>query len=783
MAGRAQVVEVVKALRLRQDGSWSWMQRHMGGVDDRLRTLPGADLRKSLRQQITDCLYRLFYTRGGAVPASSTLDGSARLAPEVQALAERYRRSRTWTSGWNLLERRSSGWCLARGGITVWASPNDVAEDPAHPTRFRLRQPAVAERISPGFLLVRGGVDLDTGPGERVLRLYWHLNEGGAQPLFEGLTGPLDKAAISYRFKIARYLGSDQRCDAAVLYSRSADWPAISACAAALHRDLARWLGARTPAFTLPLAPGLALAEDPADGESFGRMRSALLADCMLDAWEQKVFDQRTRIDFVLDRVRSRGFDPDRLYLDSGSDAEYTFVPLPPTSKKETVPPVAATPRATTKEGGVTIGEVREEALAIAQRIAMDLCDRAWWSGRQCTWVGATPISTDDGRRRGPETWASLGANIYGGVAGVAFYLAEMHAAIPDPLLERTFRSALARAISMDDAAGTTGAAGLYTGRMGIAAVQGRIAVLDGDRRALRAAVKRGRRAASALLERRNHDLLAGKAGGILGLLALSAMSNDESSADLATKLGDDLLATAVRRGRGRAWGPARGAWPLTGYSHGASGVAHALAELHAKTREQRFVDAMADALRYENSMFDPVAGNWPDFRVEPGEAIPLRGRYPTGSMWCHGAPGVLIALRRIAALQGADASRSGLERARRATVRDTSPEIDIPIGSWCLCHGVAGNLLALVHGGGVLPASAEDMAVATRVLRAGVERYAAGAAWPCGVGGGWSPAYMVGAAGTGAFFMGVARPSTPSFLIAIPSAFAAPPDARVTDA
>jgi len=94
----------------------------------------------------------------------------------------------------------------------------------------------------------------------------------------------------------------------------------------------------------------------------------------------------------------------------------------------------------------------------------------------------------------------------------------------------------------------------------------------------------------------------------------------------------------------------ATGAWlsgesvrPLTGLSHGAAGMGLALLEAGVALGDERFAEAAARAFAYEGSVFDSVAGNWPDYR---GNAEPA----PFMTGWCHGAPG--IALTRMRALQ-----------------------------------------------------------------------------------------------------------------------------------
>ncbi|WP_406003925.1 type 2 lanthipeptide synthetase LanM family protein [Streptomyces sp. NBC_00829] len=80
------------------------------------------------------------------------------------------------------------------------------------------------------------------------------------------------------------------------------------------------------------------------------------------------------------------------------------------------------------------------------------------------------------------------------------------------------------------------------------------------------------------------------------------------------------------------------GATALTGFSHGASGMATALARLHSVTGRSAYREAAVKALRYEREAFHPGERNWPDFR---GAHEADRPRFMLS--WCHGAPGVAL--------------------------------------------------------------------------------------------------------------------------------------------
>jgi type 2 lantibiotic biosynthesis protein LanM len=134
-------------------------------------------------------------------------------------------------------------------------------------------------------------------------------------------------------------------------------------------------------------------------------------------------------------------------------------------------------------------------------------------------------------------------------------------------------------------------------------------------------------------------EIMAGSAGGILGLLRLH---RDSPSADVlarATKCGEHLLdqpRMSVQGGRswcGRGMGPV----PLNGISHGAAGFAYALASLAAATGRGEFAEVASECIAFENATYDNERSNWPHYHGYP--------EFPC--QWCYGAPG--IGLARIA--------------------------------------------------------------------------------------------------------------------------------------
>jgi type 2 lantibiotic biosynthesis protein LanM len=145
----------------------------------------------------------------------------------------------------------------------------------------------------------------------------------------------------------------------------------------------------------------------------------------------------------------------------------------------------------------------------------------------------------------------------------------------------------------------------------------------------------------------RTFDVMSGASGAILGLLALYDAYPDSDILERLLSCGHHLLSHRVTSKSGyKAWATYQKRI-LTGFSHGAAGIAYALLRLYAVTQEQSFREAAEEAIAYERSVFSAQASNWPDFRFSS-----LTGdEQPTfANSWCHGASG--IGLARLGSLK-----------------------------------------------------------------------------------------------------------------------------------
>ena len=354
-------------------------------------------------------------------------------------------------------------------------------------------------------------------------------------------------------------------------------------------------------------------------------------------------------------------------------------------------------------------------------------------------WVGMRGI--------GDNAYAAdiAGGEIYTGSGGIGIFLAELYRATG---LDR-FRDAAKRCLNSVRATNSVndGAVGAYEGMGSLLYAELRIMKLIGDARANR--LRDRLRAIRELTPRdKALDVIAGSAGALLTVLAAAEIPEIKDEAlEVGLICGEKLQETAKVVAEGSCWECGTFETPLTGFSHGTSGIAYALAALAKATDRREFADLAWQALRFEEHTYDPEARGWRDRRWE--------GAYPC--TWCHGATGITLARQKLAelGLAGAPDLSRDIERGLDALLYRGSG------GSHCLCHGLMGNLEPLFRAGGEY----EDIAQAAifDAFRTMLEE----AAPRCGLAEyAETPDLMTGIAGVGLGMLRAVNPRIPSVLL-----------------
>ncbi len=285
------------------------------------------------------------------------------------------------------------------------------------------------------------------------------------------------------------------------------------------------------------------------------------------------------------------------------------------------------------------------EFQAAALDIGKEMVESAIWVGDGCNWRSIEYMHLANRYQLNV-----LNDSLFTGRAGVSLFLAALAKVSGDEQFRRTalaalhpFRSSIrANRIPPELAKSEIGLLGLG----GIIYAMVKVSQFLAEPTLLVDALQAARLITPAIIAAdRKLDMVFGATGSLLGLLQLHRATQDAAVLDMAIGCGQHLLANRTDA-QPRAWLMHEGesSRPLTGFSHGATGMSFALLQLYATTGNEEFRAAAEEGMAYERSVFDQTTQNWPHFGASPpgGEVV-------SWNTWCHGSPG--IGLGRLGSL------------------------------------------------------------------------------------------------------------------------------------
>jgi hypothetical protein len=195
-----------------------------------------------------------------------------------------------WDASWRVSQVESNGQIWAeKGGVLRVFQPGEFVNfaDAGSPIRIGSTISTYIAResttVQPGLYFAFGET---VGPSDPMdlFRLYWNVDARGVVALLRLVTRDLNRFQVPFQFKSSVWPQGYARRDAAVLYVKKRFYSLVSRLAVAWSQLCAESLRDDVPLFTLPIAPGLGLAEDPETGESFGMNRCRHVAEALWSA-------------------------------------------------------------------------------------------------------------------------------------------------------------------------------------------------------------------------------------------------------------------------------------------------------------------------------------------------------------------------------------------------------------------------------------------------------------------------------------------------------------------
>ncbi|HUJ60088.1 MAG TPA: T3SS effector HopA1 family protein [Kofleriaceae bacterium] len=230
-----------------------------------------------------------------------------------------------WDPGWTVtgFDPDPPRLVVRKDDLSVYAMPGEVAaEAPAVGDVVHLRLGKERLFVSPGFYFALGDARGDRTRDRETVRIYLNVRAEGAAAFVGATTTALNAAGVPFRAKIVSNPNGFVRADAAVIYLARADYAGAAPALRAIRARLRGQLVAATPLFAKRVAPGIAVAEDPASSLSFGQHRSRAIALALVEA-RSRALAPRAVLALVGQTLAAQRIDPERPHLALGNPDRY----------------------------------------------------------------------------------------------------------------------------------------------------------------------------------------------------------------------------------------------------------------------------------------------------------------------------------------------------------------------------------------------------------------------------------------------------------------------------
>lgn len=209
----------------------------------------------------------------------------AERVPFVARLSAANSGSRGWEGGWALVARSGNTLRLRRDGFQIQALVTDVVAVPTNGglPSYQINVGKELFNALQGWYVVLGESMDATEHTDITARFYFNIDAAQASTLVSVCCQLLNSNKIPFRLKVPDDPSAYGRLDTGVLYVRKDYYRNHREIFSKLFGAVPTRIG--VPAFAKPLGKGVAVAEDPANGFSFGQHRSYLVAQGLVRAF------------------------------------------------------------------------------------------------------------------------------------------------------------------------------------------------------------------------------------------------------------------------------------------------------------------------------------------------------------------------------------------------------------------------------------------------------------------------------------------------------------------
>lgn len=326
-----ELSRIVSAIEIASPMLLIFAGKQIAATESAQSTTPALAQMPAIVAQLQNTLYQECYCRrfspAAPVPAFTAIVPDPSF---VAQLSKSNASTSRWDAGWQVRRVENTGQIWAeKAGVVRILQPGEYMNFQGQGTQLKkgdlvsyyaARESTV---IQPGLYFAFGETVMGSDHLD-VVRFYWNLENDGALRLMQLVTRTLNRFQVPFQFKCSVYPQGYDRRDAAVLYVHKRFHAIVRGLISTWAQECGSNLRDDVPLFTLPVARGVGLAEDPGTGESFGMNRCRHVAEAVWNAHSNGI-PRHEYLRELQQHFHKHGLDPARLYLNAGSLDHYSL--------------------------------------------------------------------------------------------------------------------------------------------------------------------------------------------------------------------------------------------------------------------------------------------------------------------------------------------------------------------------------------------------------------------------------------------------------------------------